>query len=109
MLKHIQDPQKTRELLLALLPVSGTLAGICIAALGLVNFKARAQEITTITDDLLGFTALGFLICCYLMFWALSTPQEARLLRLARLADGLFLIALTALVAVGFLILYTVV
>ena len=62
MLKNVQDPKDLQNLLLALLSTSGTLAGISLALVGIVNLKIGSQKVETIADDLFLLASLGFLI-----------------------------------------------
>jgi hypothetical protein len=108
MLKHVYDWKEARELLLHLLPVSASLAGLSIASLSLFHFSGHSLN-QTLGDDLLAFAALAFLVCCYLIFWALRTPEDRRALRLGRVVDSLFLGGMTCVVAAGFAIVYAIV
>lgn len=74
-----QSPQELRELLLRVLSISASLAGFCVAAIGLLNAHAKSALFAGLGDDLLAFAAVCFLICTYLSFWALRTRTEARL------------------------------
>ena len=107
MLKHVHEWKEARELLLHLLPVSASLAGLSIASLSLFHFSAHSLR-ETIGDDLLAFSALAFLVSCYLIFWALRTRDERRALRLGHIVDFLFLLAMTGIVAAGFIIIYSI-
>lgn len=105
MLKNVREWNEARELLLHLLPVSGTLAGIAIASLSLFQFGGATLR-ATVADDLLAFSALAFLLSCYLIFWALRTQREALMLRICRIVDSVFLAGLTGIVIAGFLLVY---
>ena len=109
MLRPGSPPEQTRDLLLRVLSVQASLAGFSIAAIGLMRFSNRSASFATFADDLLGVCALLFLVSTYLTFWALRTGSDARMQRLARWVDGLFLAGLTGLVTAGFMILYAVV
>jgi len=100
-----QDETDLRELLLRLLPMSASLAGICIAAVTLFPTKDR---LATIADDLLAVCAFLFLISTYLSFWALRTRRHRLFNKLAGISDSTFFGALTLLVGVGFLMVYTI-
>lgn len=97
-----------REILLRLLPVAGSLAGLCIAAASVFNLHLKSVQISTLADDILAFDSLLFLLTSYVCFWALRTRNTRRARILAAWADGMFLFALTALVGVGFLMVYSV-
>lgn len=96
-----------REELLQLLAVAGTLAGLSITAVALLHTVDHATATATIADDMLVLSALFFLLCTYAIFIALRT-RHARVARtLERVADTLFLLALTGMVAAGFVMVYT--
>ena len=98
-----------REELLHLLSVSGTLAGLCITGVALFHTLGRASLPETAADDLLAISALLFLVCTYTIFFALRTRREALALALEKIADMLFLLAMTGMVGSGFIMVYTVV
>lgn len=103
--RSIED-EDTRELLLRLLPVSSSLAGLSVGAITLFRFSERAQRLASYADDVLVVCASLFLLSTYLVFWALRSRDAWRTRRLARLVDAVFLVALTALVGVGFTMVY---
>ena len=59
------------------------------------------------TLSLLVISALLFLLCTYAIFFALRTRRDTVARRLERLADVLFLLALTGTVSSGFVMVYT--
>ena len=107
MLKTTNDIQETREILLAILSNSGTLAGISLALVGIRNIKPANTRLDTFTDDLYVFSALGFVIVCYLVFFAMRLLHTSRITSLARFIDAMFLGSLTMLVVAGFLTVYS--
>ena len=70
MLKNLRNPTDTSSAMLSLLPTSGTMAGISIGLMGVVNLR-QTPTISSVADDMLLFSALGFLLVCYLIFFAL--------------------------------------
>lgn len=97
-----------REELLHLLSVSGTLAGLCVTAVAVMNTLGKSGRATTIVDDVFALCALLFLACTYLTFTALRTKEPILAGRLTKIVDGLFLVALTLMTAGAFLMVYTV-
>jgi drug/metabolite transporter (DMT)-like permease len=104
-----QDNGSIREELLVLLPVSSTLAGLCIAAVTLFHFNDPFAKVSSVTDDVLAICSLIFLIAIYLIFWALRTKKDLHMTMLVKLIDSIFLLGITALVGVGFLMVYALV
>ena len=84
-----------REELLHLLSLSGTLAGLCITGV-------------TLFHTVLAASALLFLLCTYAIFIALRTRRERLAVILEKVADTLFLLALTGMVVAGFVMVYAV-
>jgi hypothetical protein len=107
MLKDTNDIAEIREILLAILSNSGTLAGISLALVGIINLKPDNSKLDTIADDLYIFSALGFVVVCYLVFFAMRLLHTPRITYLSRFIDALFLGSLTMLVVAGFLTVYT--
>ena len=99
---------ETRQLLFWLLSISASLAGFCVAGIGLLDANPKAQSYSGLGDDILGLAAVLFLVCTYLTFWALRTGKEARVFMLAQVIDTLFLIGLTLVVISGIAILYAI-
>lgn len=109
-MKSVKTPVTTwrRDELLHLLSVSGNLAGLCIAAVALFRTIGKSIISETLADDLLALSALLFLICIYAIFFALRTKSEQLAQTLEKVADALFLIAISGMVASGFIMVYTV-
>ena len=106
MLKNFRDPQSIREILVSLLSTSGTLAGISMALVGFIKIRVTSHRIETMADDLFLFSSLGFVVVCYLVFFALRHLEATHLRFWTNLIDGLFLGALTCLLAGGFVTVY---
>jgi hypothetical protein len=97
-----------REELLHLLSVSGTLAGLCVTGVALFRSNEKSSAAETIADDALAITALLFLICTYVIFFALRTKRPSIANILEGFVDVLFLLGLTGMVASGFIMVYTI-
>ncbi len=97
-----------RDELLHLLSLSATLAGLSITGVALFHTIGRSTMSETLADDVLAASALLFLICTYLIFFALRVRSRAVASVLEKIADVLFLLALTGMVACGFLLVYTI-
>ena len=106
MLKNVANPQDLRQLLLSLLSTSGTLAGLSMALVGIVNLRAVNTKVETLADDMFLFSSLGFLVVCYLIFFTLRRLQSTRVQYWTNAIDVVFLFSLTLLVMSGFAVLY---
>ena len=105
MLKNIRETKEARDVMLSLLPTSGTLAGISIGLMSVANMKATGT-FETIVDDLFLVSGIGFLAVCYLIFFAMRRSQSVRIESWATVIDVVFLFSLTLEVVSGFLLLY---
>jgi len=103
-----RTPTWVREELLHLLSASATLAGLCITAVTLFHTAGKGSLPATFADDLLAASALLFLLCTFAIFIALRTRRQALAAILEKTADTLFLLALTGMVASGFIMVYAV-
>ena len=106
MLKNVKDPKDLQNLLLALLTASGTLAGISLALVGIINLKVSNAKVETLADDMFLFSSLGFLTVCYFIFFALRHLNSKRIQLWTNVIDIVFLCSLTLLVASGFMVVY---
>ena len=80
--------------------VSAGMVGVCLTVIGLLRVVITLRKVDTFGDDLLSFDAILFLISCVSSYWALRTRSTARMHRVERFADVVFLMALV-LMAVG--------
>ncbi len=106
MLKNLRDPKEARDAMLSLLSTSGTLAGIGVGLVGIIN-SGRGGPTATIADDILLFSALGFLVVSYMIFFAVRNVNDARTWRMLALIDIVFLGSMTLMVLAGFISVYT--
>lgn len=107
MLKNLKDARAATDALLSILPTSGTLAGIAVGLVSIVNMRP-SQDVTPTADDILAVSALGFLLVCYLIFFAVRHIESTYAYRLVRAIDYLFLASLTLMVFTGFVVVYEI-
>ena len=99
------DPARDRDVLLRLLSVTASLAGLCIAALGFMEIGAPTAGDRSFADEVIALDGLLFVFCVYLILWALRTTKVSRVRTLTRVVDVVFLFALTTmLVASGYIL-----
>jgi hypothetical protein len=103
-----QQEQWERAELLNLLSASATLAGLCITVVALMNTLDRAKSAISITDDVLAICAAAFLLCTYLIFWALRAKSPGLLRVLLKAVDVVFLVSLSAMTLAAFIMIYTI-
>ena len=100
------DNPLQRDELTSLLSLSGTLAGLCIGIVALINASHRGPS--TAIDDILATCAAVFLLCIYLITFALRTRSATRAALLSQIIELLFLATLTVMTVAGFIMVYTV-
>ena len=66
----------------------------------------RTGDVQSIADNLIALDALVFLLACLSAYLALRAEDERRWRRLERYADGLFLLAILAMVIISGLVAY---
>jgi hypothetical protein len=88
--------------------VSGTLAGLCVTVLALMNTLGKSTRATTVVDDLFAVCALLFLVCIYLIFSALRVRTHPIAKILVKSVDIVFIIAMSLMTSAAFIMVYTV-
>ncbi|MFO1394947.1 MAG: hypothetical protein U1F09_14405 [Steroidobacteraceae bacterium] len=106
MLKYVNDRRDLQSLLVSTLNTSGTMAGLSMALVGIVNLRAADTRTETLADDLFLCASVGFLVVCYLVFFALRRLESKSIAIWTTAIDVLFLVSLTLLVLSGFVVLY---
>ena len=74
---------------------------LCLTVIGLIKIYTRFEKITTLADNFLAFVALGYLVATVLSYLAIRSKRSARQMKLAQVADVLFLVSLTLTAAVA--------
>jgi len=97
---------RDRDVLLRLLPVMASLAGVCLAALGFLQATERPELANTYADEVIAIDAMLFVGCVYLVLWAARTRSLRRADLLLRAALGIFLFALTTLLLAATYVIY---
>ena len=97
----VRDVARNRDLLLRLLSVNASLAGLCIAGLGFIEFGATKRALQTLADEAIAVCTLLYVGNVYLILWALRTRSARLAWRLGRVIDVVFLATLTTMVIAG--------
>jgi len=106
MLRNTRDPDVLLQMLLSLLSTSGTMAGISLALVGIVNLRILSTKVASVADDRFLFASLGVVVVCYRTFFAIRNIQSPQLSRWTDVIDFTFLFSLTLLVIAGFVTVY---
>ena len=88
--------------------VSSAMVGVCLTVIGLVRVVITLGKADTLADDLLAGDALLFLVSCFLSYGALRSRGVRRMHRLENVADGVFIFAMTVMVAICAFLTYAV-
>lgn len=105
-MKSPDDTPIRHDELTSLLSLCGTLAGLCIGIVAFINGSHRGAA--TLIDDVLATCAATFLLCIYLITFALRTRSHKRAVLLTEIIELLFLATLTVMTIAGFFMVYTV-
>ena len=106
MLKHTSDPDLLLRVLLSMLATSGTMASISLALVGIVNLRITSTHVASAADDMFLFASLGFVIVCYMTFFAIRHMQSPKLSHWADIIEFTFVSSLTLLIGAGFVTVY---
>ena len=92
--------QKNPNLSDHILQVSATMIGVCITVIAL--FKVTNFHLKTYADEILGFDTVLFIVACFLSYASIRVKSENKF---ETFADIVFLLGLSIMVMIGFLIL----
>lgn len=87
-------------------PIAAAMVGVCMTGIGLLRVAIAGTHAKTLADDLLSFDAVVFLIATLTSYFALRVVSMRRLHWLERIADVAFILAMTLLTIVCFVITY---
>ena len=88
--------------------VSAAMVGVCLTVIGLIRVVITMGRADTIADNLLAVDAVLFLMATMLSYAALRSRTTRKMRRLERLADWLFISAMTLMVAICAFIAYAI-
>lgn len=98
---HLED-----DVCIHIFTASAAMVGVCLTVIGLFRVNQSLSTVASLGDELLAADALLFLGACGLSYWALRTRRRQRRHRVERVADGVFLAALSLMAAVCTLVAY---
>lgn len=84
-----------------ILPVAATMVGVCVTVISLLQLVPK-NGISSWADELLAVNSLTFLASTMLSYWAIRHKEAT--VSIERWADRLFLLGLTVMVFVSFLV-----
>jgi len=86
--------------------VSAAMVGVCMTVIGILRLVITIRKVNTLADDFLAIDALLFLTSCILSYWALRSRGYARMHRIERVADAIFILGLLGMGAICVFIVY---
>jgi hypothetical protein len=100
--------QREQDLTIHVFSISAAMVGVCLTAIGILRLVTSQPRAETIGDELLAADSVMFMLCCFLSFWSLKTASGRLRRRLRLMIDGLFILALSIMVAVCAIIAYAI-
>jgi hypothetical protein len=83
------------DLCVHIFTASAGMVGVCLTVIGIIRVVISLRKADLFVDDLLAGDAILYLVACLLSYWALRTRNLKRNHRVERVADVVFLVALT--------------
>jgi amino acid transporter len=93
--------QKLSSLSNHIMPVAATMLGVCVTVISLLQLVPK-NSISSWADELLAINSLDFLVSTMLSYWAIRHKDNVT--GIERWADRLFILGLTVMVFVSFLV-----
>ena len=100
------DDLLEEDICIHIFTVSAGMVGVCLTVIGLFRVIGQLKNVSSIGDDLLVIDALAFLLSCILSYYALRRRRRGRRHLIERIADAVFLAALSLMVVICGLITY---
>lgn len=97
----------TNSSLDTLISMSGTIAGIALALVGILSNKNAITRIETIADDMFLFASIGHLLVVVIGYIAQRDSEKPYGKKLISLAEKIFSVSLIAVVVGAFIMVYT--
>lgn len=97
----------TNESIDTLVSISGTMASIGLALVGILAAKSSLDNTETMADDLFLFSSLGFLLTTAIGYFAQKSGSTSHVGKLMTSAEWIFTMALLLLLLGGFVLVYT--
>jgi uncharacterized membrane protein len=102
------DFRREENICIHIFSVSAGMVGVCLTVIGLIRVVITLGKADTIADDLLALDAVLFLTASLLSYTALRSRSMSKMRRFERLADWLFIVAMTLMAAVCAFIAYAI-
>src|SRR5437867_10564310 len=94
------DSHLEQDICIHFFTVSSAMVGVCLTVIGLIRVVITLGKADTLADDFLALDALLFLIACLVSYWALLSSGFARMHRVERVADVIFIVEMIRMVGI---------
>jgi uncharacterized membrane protein len=102
------NAQREENICIHIFSVSAGMVGVCLTVIGLIRVVITLGRADTVADDLLAGDAFLFLTTSMLSYAALRSRSIIRMKRLERIADWLFIAAMTLMAVICAFIAYAI-
>lgn len=90
-----------------LVSISGTLAGIGLALVGILSAKNSITKVESIADDLFLFSSFGFLLVLSMGYLAQKVRSDKKTANTLAVAEWIFAASLILILGAGVVLVYT--
>ena len=102
------NERREENICIHIFSVSAGMVGACLTVIGLIRVVITVGRADTLADDMLAIDAFLFLLACLISYTALRSGSKARMKSFERLADWIFIFAMTLMVAICAFIAYAI-
>jgi hypothetical protein len=102
------NSKREENICIHIFSVSAGMVGVCLTVIGLIRVVITLGRADTLADDLLAADAVLFLTASLLSYSALRSQTVIKMKRFERMADWVFIAAMTLMVAVCAFIAYAI-
>ena len=106
--RHDNDSEREENISIHIFSVSAAMVGVCLTVIGLIRVVITLGKGDTVADDLIAFDAVLFLTATMLSYTALRSRTTRKMKYFERIADWVFITAMTLMVAICAFIAYAI-
>lgn len=106
--RHDSDYEREENISIHIFSVSAAMVGVCLTVIGLIRVVITLGKGDTLADDLIAFDAVLFLAATMLSYTALRARSTRKMRYFERIADWVFITAMTLMVAICAFIAYAI-
>jgi len=102
------DSKREENICIHIFSVSAGMVGVCLTVIGLIRVVITLGRADTLADDFLAGDSVLFLTASLLSYTALRSHGTRRMKKYERMADWLFILAMTMMVGICAFIAYAI-